>query len=799
MASSHCFFHINNIQASASHPFEIKIDSNVIFTSTADIEKKTIEHEIPIPKFASVHNVYINVLSPLDHMDELDRYNLTHKGTHFLIDPTRKSNPVRQCLDEQGSTGSTGVPTGSPSISTKKSSNTSTSSILGVKSPTNSASSPVNSPRRASTLQSSPSANKSQPNVATTTTSSTTTSNIRVPVNVSTVTSSVEKRGEVSRESVFDHVDDSETQLTFWLYGIVGSDRYPLRILVDGLCVFRCEHDLESGKVHVKVKEPKFSPEHKINLSVDMPLVTGVSNQRRIFNEKRFNLSANGKVFLIDFRNANQQPSDDKNAATAHVVQVAFEKQLEGYPEPPLYDPSQHTPVTSQTVVPPPVTISMEPFQIDEYQVDASKLSNEQCEKLLKVQSLQDRGILTPQEADFERKTIIGDKLLSFPKKTIPKSTTTVVEEKPTLENPSEKSLKPIASPRNGITNNTLSPRSTTTSTTTTGSVSPRSTSTTSSVSPRGGSVPRNSATSSTSLNEFIEMKLFLCNVKASESAPFKLIYKPENAVMISLNEDVPPEKIICVKGEIPVNPTGDTLAPLIIDMPKVGVQLDHTLNLTNGGRFAMIGVANNETGKVVCKQQKTEEFESILEETVKEEPSKIYVHFSGIQASSEQPFVVYINDKQAYKREESLKKRQKGTINGDIPRSKRINSSTEENHVVSIRVEAPMTSPKPKIVAVDLTNKGPHVFIFCNQDTNEVIVKQSHNENAKEEEMTLCEDYDAAVTKSSSSSPSTLATKSQKRLTEEDIEYLKKLLDLKNAGVLSEEEYEKKKSEVLF
>lgn len=644
----------------------------------------------------------------------------------------------------------------------------------------------------------------------TNTTSTTTTSNIRVPVQVSNSNSlSSENRGEIIRESVFDQVDDSETQLTFWLYGVVGSDRYPLRILVDGLCVLRCEHDLESGKVHVKVKEPKFSPEHKVNLSVDMPLVTGVSNQRRIFNEKRFNLSTGGKVFLIDFRNANQQ-SDEKSdtTATAHVIQVASEKQLEGYPEPALYDPSQHTPATSQTV-PPPVTFSMEPFQIDEYQVDASKLSDEQREKLLKVQSLQDRGILTQQEADFERKTIIGDKLFSFPKKVVNKnsenssaSTCNTAEHSATCLNPL------VASPRNSTT--LSSPRNNSTSSS---SDSSNTSNSTNQSSPRHNSSDNNGSSNSvartsprpsgnSSTAECIEMKLFLCNIKASESAPFKLIYKPENAVMISLDEDVPPEKIICVKGDIPVNPNGDTLAPLIIDMPKVGVQLDHTLNLSNGGRFAMIGVANNETGKVVCKQQKTEEFESILEETVKEEPSKIFVHFSGIQASPEQPFVVYINDKQAYKREESLKKRQKGTINGDIPRNKRINSSKDENHVVSIRVEAPMTSPKPKIVAVDLTNKGPHVFIFCNQDTNELIVKQSHNENAKEEEMTICEDYDAAATKSSSSSsPSTnsTTTKQQKRLTEEDIEYLKKLLDLKNAGVLSEEEYEKKKSEVLF
>lgn len=100
--TSHCHFYISNVQASASSPFQIKIESNVIFSSTEPItEKKTISHDIPIPKFASVHNVYINVLSPMDGMDELDRYNLTAKGAHFIIDPTRKSCPVRQCVDEE--------------------------------------------------------------------------------------------------------------------------------------------------------------------------------------------------------------------------------------------------------------------------------------------------------------------------------------------------------------------------------------------------------------------------------------------------------------------------------------------------------------------------------------------------------------------------------------------------------------------------------------------------------------------------------------------------------------------------
>src|SRR3989338_3091993 len=96
MSTSNCFFHISNVKASAEKPFEIKIDSNTIFTSTEDItDKKTVTHDIPIPKFASVHNVYINILAPLSAVDELERYNLSNKGTHFIIDGTRSSNPVK--------------------------------------------------------------------------------------------------------------------------------------------------------------------------------------------------------------------------------------------------------------------------------------------------------------------------------------------------------------------------------------------------------------------------------------------------------------------------------------------------------------------------------------------------------------------------------------------------------------------------------------------------------------------------------------------------------------------------------
>ena len=100
MSSSNCFFHISNVKASSEKPFEIKVDSTIVFSSTEDIDKKTVTHDIPIPKFASVHNVYMNILAPLNGLDELERYNLSNKGTHFIIDPTRSSNPVKQCFDE---------------------------------------------------------------------------------------------------------------------------------------------------------------------------------------------------------------------------------------------------------------------------------------------------------------------------------------------------------------------------------------------------------------------------------------------------------------------------------------------------------------------------------------------------------------------------------------------------------------------------------------------------------------------------------------------------------------------------
>ncbi|EFC45987.1 hypothetical protein NAEGRDRAFT_57644 [Naegleria gruberi] len=759
MSSSNCFFHISNVKASSEKPFEIKVDSTIVFSSTEDIDKKTVTHDIPIPKFASVHNVYMNILAPLNGLDELERYNLSNKGTHFIIDPTRSSNPVKQCFDESGSTQSPSLNTTNTSGSaspraltpTKKTTATSTSSILGVKSTVKSSPTTTTSSTASSSSQATNSPR--QP---------TTTSNIRVPVSSvkptteSQSTSSttprqtgdLSGRGEVSFESVFDGVGNAETTLTFWLYGVEASVRYPFRILIDGFCLFRCEHDAEKTKVQIKVKEPKFSPEHKINLSVDMPMKTGVTNQdvKRIVNEKRYNLSASGKFFLIDFA------KKEDSTQYAKVIQSTIES-FSGYEQPELYEENKFEKRNDDSTPAVQTTISSTPLVFDEYQVDASNLTAEQREKLLKVQSLEDKGILDKAEADFERKNIIGDnKLLSFPKKT-----QTVDEKQP------EKQPEPVKQPEPEI---------------------------------QKVKTPRQE-TSTVKQPEFIELKLFLCNIKASSSQPFQLIYKPENAVMISLTEDVSPEKIICVKGEIPSNPSGDTIAPLVIDMPKVGVKLEHSLNLKNG-RFAMIGVSDNTAGKVVCRQQNDENFEGFIQDSgPKEEPSKILVHFSGIPASTEQPFLIYINDKQAYKREEPLKKRQKGCINGDIPKNKRINPDSEANHVVSVKVEAPMVSPNAKVVAVDLTNNGTHVFVSCNQETNEIIIKQGHEENSKEEDLRVCEEVGA--NKSISSAPQTEQPSAGKKLTEQDIELLKKLADLKNAGILTETEYELKKKDILF
>ena len=743
MSHTTCSFHISNVTASPEKPFEIKVDSTVIFSSNENIEKKTVTHDIPVPKFASVHNVYINVLSPAQSIDELDRYNLSKNGTHFIIDPTIKNYAVKQCFDENGTTTDAGSSTGSTTLKSK----TSSSGMLGVIGGSAKTSTP--SKLKTTSTTSTPKTSISTPPKQTTASSTPKSSNIKVtPTSSTPVNSSntVPAKGEVSFESVFEGSTNSECTLTFWVYGVEATVRYPFRILVDGLCVVRMEHNLEMGRVSVKIKEPRLAAEHKISLSLDMPLKTGVSNQRRIAQEKRYNLTFDGYFFLIDFRQVSQGEN-----VTANVIQKRDDKSFGvQYEEPPVYDANNYekrvdddSSQSAPSVVPP---FSMDSVVLDEYDVDASKLDSDQRERLLKVQSLQDKGILTQEEADLERKNIIGSKLLSFPKKKVQgdiKSPRVVVSQQPSSQQ-----------------------------------------------------------------EEFVEMKLFLSNIKASPSAPFKLIYKPENATMITLTEEVGPEKMICVKGEIPLNSKGDTIAPIIIDMPQVGVKLDHSLNLTKGGRFAMIGVSNNETGKVICRQQNTEEFDSILEEGPKEEPTKIFVHFQGIPASAEQPFVVFINDKQAYKREEGLKKRQKGCINGEIPKSKRINAASEANHVVSVKTTIPIISPNPKIVAVDLTGKGPHVFITVKEEGGEIIIKQGQEEQSKEDELTICPDYDGSSTYAAS--PSTSSTdsappssnetqKTAKRLTPEDINYLKQLLELKNSGILTEQEYEVKKNEVLF
>ncbi|KAL9642838.1 hypothetical protein ABK040_015809 [Willaertia magna] len=740
-STTRVYFHITNVTGTNEKPFEIKINSNTVYKNTElNISelKKTIEIDIPVPKFASVHNIYVNVLIPELKIDELDRYNLTSHGEHFIINGKNVDHIVKQCFDENGTTKKPSSPFATSSSTTTSSTTTPSSprsKLSTVKNneekkktfssttTTTATSSSVSSPVKSNVGTTTTSTNssigsggrsgsfsKTQP---TTTTNATTyrpvSSNIKGPPPTTTTAVhppiTVSSTNKVSTP-VVEEDDATYANVTFWVYGIEGSISYPFRILVDGLCIFRCEHNLDSCKFIARLKEPRVAPEHKITLSVDMPLRTGVSYQRRIIPEKRYNLTMDGTFFVINckvVKPLQEQTSVDEQQQGV-ILQRRDNKSFgTEYKEPELYDENKHEKVDDtkeNNFVGNAIINKLKDCAIDEYIVDASKLTQEQKEKLIKIQKLEDQRILSKEEADIERKSVIGSEVLTKSKHNV------------------------IVSPRQQLHEQQLQHHE-----------------------KKVHEVKEQEV-------KKLELKIFVSNIRASEESPFKLVYKP-SVVMIELKEDVSDEKMICVKGDIPVNPSGDTIVPILISMPKVGITMERELNLTKNGRFVLVGINDNESHTVICKQQKDEEFGHILhgnqpqmklqpvENNVQKEEigsSKIFIHIQDVEASKEEPFVVFIGDKQAYKREEPLKKRQKANINGEVPKVKRINAPTDPNHVVSIKVLAPMISASPKEVSVDLTNDGGHVFILTDEEKKEIIIKQSKEETLTDDAM-VCKD----------------------------------------------------------
>lgn len=279
----------------------------------------------------------------------------------------------------------------------------------------------------------------------------------------------------------------------------------------------------------------------------------------------------------------------------------------------------------------------------------------------------------------------------------------------------------------------------------------------------------------------------YITNVKASPTKPFQILLNGE-AVMYTATEDVPPNKEVSIRGNIPHMSNEDLTVSLEVKMPERDIVVVKSFNLTKNGRFIQIGLNND--NQLVMKQQNTEMFEPIVPHLVPvstpEQPkatgkTDIFLKVRGAKASKELPFEIYYMDKLLFSLIEDMPERQIGCITGQLLKERRYNAQTDDDHEVALKIKCPKVGILEATSILNLTRDGTKLFVQV--EDNNLIVKQSISDESFDRDFRFV--------------PMTITRSKEKELSQKDLELLNKLKSLLDAGILTEEEYEMKKNQI--
>lgn len=275
-------------------------------------------------------------------------------------------------------------------------------------------------------------------------------------------------------------------------------------------------------------------------------------------------------------------------------------------------------------------------------------------------------------------------------------------------------------------------------------------------------------------------------NVRGSTANPFELVLNGQS-VMYKSTEDIPENKEIVVRGDIPHMSNEELEISIDIKMMELGVDATQHFNLSKDGRFIQIGMTSD--NKLSIKQQTNEVFDAMFT-APKPTPqpvrasgkTDIFLKFYGLKASSDLPFEIYYMDRLLYSATDDMPPRQIGCVTGQILKERRVNDQSEDDHIVLLRIKCPKIGVQDATATINLSQDGGKLYVEVSGE--DLIVKQSVSDEEFETEFKV---VDLQLTRSKT-----------EEISEKDFETLKKLKSLFDAGILSEEEYQTKKDQIL-
>lgn len=303
----------------------------------------------------------------------------------------------------------------------------------------------------------------------------------------------------------------------------------------------------------------------------------------------------------------------------------------------------------------------------------------------------------------------------------------------------------------------------------------------------------------SESLDE-VTVTLYVNNIPASKKEPFTIYMNGDE--FFKSEEEIPVTRTAILRATFDKPPRGEELIVEIrFKIDARDVDTKQQFNITKNGTFLFFGVEKaGDAERIQMKQQFNDTFgpQSSQQTATKSAASSsseiipVHFHLANINASAEKPFELFVNGQQIYKQTQDLGDKM-AIVTGKLPKI--------DDLRIDLRAVAKADGLEEES-ELNITKYGNYLKIEISSDRSVIDITQA--DNADFDNATIV-DSKKMPSKSSSSSTTTSKTPEKKTTTSQSsssggdyLDQLKKLGELRDAGILTEEEFQAKKKKIL-
>ncbi|KAL9650314.1 hypothetical protein ABK040_014968 [Willaertia magna] len=321
----------------------------------------------------------------------------------------------------------------------------------------------------------------------------------------------------------------------------------------------------------------------------------------------------------------------------------------------------------------------------------------------------------------------------------------------------------------------------------------------------------------SNDLND-LTVTFYVNNIPANKNEPFTLFINNEE--FFTTKENIPANQMTELKASFTKpEKNQDLIIDVRFKILTKEVDTTQQFNITKNGSFILFAIEKQGVNeRIQMKQQHKDTFGANANKntsSIKQQGGgsssgtssggdsnleTIYFHLVNIHASDAKPFELSVNGQVIYRQTQSLGNKY-AIVTGKIPKSKQSNDCK-----ILLRANVKEDGLEEES-EVNITKYGNYLKLEVSEDHSVIDITQAKNDeftdattvDTKKMPTTGTSTSSSKTTSGNTSGSGTSATSGNKSGGSDDyIDQLRKLAELKNAGILTEEEFQAKKKKIL-